>query len=200
MKERKIGLLVEGALLLVLLSSVIRLTFAPAPTVTGVLFDVQYPSGTGVPRVIEGAGQTFFVVVPGGSYKAVITNVEEALWGQSVDVWIKGTNQDGGKWQVHLYNQQVDSSGTITTDVFQIPRTAGCTIQVAYWKIGHETLNPTGPGTGHMKTYSNDTPPHGEEETVPCGGTGVPEFPIGPEAIAAVGLLSVQVIRRKQKH
>lgn len=159
----------------------------------GILSDVQYPDGTGVPEEYGGAGQTFFVVVPGGSYKAVITNVEEALWGQYVDVWIKGKNQDGTKWQIHLTNQLVETDGSITTDVFEIPETAGCTIQVAYYEIGKETANPTGPGTGHMKTYDQAGNP------VPCEGVGVPEFPFAPETIAALGLAAWTAVRRRRK-
>jgi hypothetical protein len=194
--ERKIGVLVEGALLLVLLSPVVRMTFADVGP--GILSDVQYPNGTSVPTELGGQGQTFFIVVPGGNYRVIITNVEVSLWGESVDVWIKGKNQDGSIWQVLLPGQEVTQDGTITSSEFQIPSTAGCTIQVAYYQIGHETANPTGPGTGHMKTYYDDTPPF--DNPVPCGEVGLPEFPLGPEAIAAAGLLAVLAIRRKQRH
>ena len=192
MIERKIGVLVEGALLLVLLSPVVRMTFADVGP--GILFDVQYPDGTSVPKEFGGQGQTFFIVVPGGQYKVIITDVEVSLRGTSVDVWIKGKNQDGSIWQVLLPGQGVTQDGTITSREFQIPSTAGCTIQVAYYQIGHETANPTGPGAGHMKTYDTFGNP------VPCGEVGLPEFPLGPEAIAAAGLLAVLAIRRKQRH
>lgn len=117
--------------------------------------------------------------------------------GSSVFVWIKGKNQDGSKWLVELGNQIVDGEGNIITDVFEIPETAGCTIQVAYYNIEHETANPTGPGTGHMKTYGDDEEPF--DDPVPCEGVVVPEFPLGPEAIVAAGLVTVQAARRRRR-
>jgi hypothetical protein len=184
-----------SVLLLVLLSFVTMVAFADVGP--GTLSDVQYPDGTSVPTEYGGQGQTFFIVVPGDSYQVVITDVEEALRGTLVGVWIKGKNQDGTKWQVYLPDQQVDSAGKITTGVFTIPQTAGCTIQVAYYQIGHETANPTGPGTGHMKTYYDDIEPF--DNPVPCEEVGLPEFQLGPEAIAALGLVAWIAVRRRRK-
>lgn len=184
-----------GSVLFSILMSVVTLATL-ADVGPGVLYDVQYPDGTSVPEVFGGAGQTFFIVVPGRSYRAIITNVEQGLWGQYISVWIKGKNQDGTSWQVKLENQLVDS-GTITTGVFRIPLTAGCTIQVAYYEPGKETANPTGPGTGHMKTFGDDEEPF--DNPVPCGGEVVPEFPFPPEAIAALGLIAWTAVRRRRK-
>jgi len=190
---------VKKLLLIGVLTSVMLIPLmvqvAHAGIAPGVLAHVYYSDGTEVPYVDPGGDGRRWVVVPGGSYKVNITNVE--LADGTTTVWIKGTTSTGASWKIELTNQIV-SGGEIITDVFQIPENAGCTIVVAYWRIGHLAQDVRQPGTpGHMKTYYDDEPPF--DNPVPCEAAGVPEFTLGSSIVVLLGLLAAYVVRRRQK-
>lgn len=187
------GLLAGSVLLLVLLSPITLVTFADVGP--GFLSEVLYCKGETVPIVCSGPNP-FFVVVPGGSYQVVITGITD--YTGSVSVFIKGKHQDGTPWIIELKNQII-VEGKITSDCFTIPSDAGCTIVVAYYHQGHLAAQSQGSNNpGHMKTYYDDKEPF--DNPIPCEGEKVPEFPLAPEAIAALSLVSWTAVRRRRKH
>lgn len=193
-------LLLIGVLTLVILiplTLTAQVAFSNPGIAPGVLAHVYYSDGTEVPYVEPGGDGRRWIVVPGESYYVNITNVELPDGSINITVWIKGKTTSGIGWTIELTGQSV-SGGEIITDVFQIPENAGCTIVVAYWRIGHLAQDVRQPGTpGHMKTYYDDEPPF--DNPVPCEAAGVPEFTLGSSIVVLLGLLAAYVVRRRQK-
>lgn len=189
-------LLLIGALTLaILIPLTVQVAFSNPGIAPGVLAHVYYPDGTEVPIIVPGGDGLRWIVVPGGSYKVNITNVE--LADGTITVYIKGTTNNGDSWIIKLENQVV-SGGEIISDVFEIPSDAGCTIVVAYWKPGHLAQDPIHAGTpAHMKTYYDDEEPF--DNPIPCEAPGVPELTLGSAIAVSLGLLAAYAVRRRKK-
>lgn len=188
-------LLIGVLTLAVLIPLTTQVAFSNPGVGPGVLANVYYCDGTEVPYVDPGNDGRRFVVVPGGSYKVHLTNIE--LADGTTTVYIKGTNTNGESWMIKLENQVV-SGGEIMTDCFPIDEDAGCTIVVAYSHPGHLAQDPITPGMpGHMKTYYDDVPPF--DNPVPCEAPGIPEFTLGSAIVVLLGLAAAYVVRRRKK-
>lgn len=193
------------AIFAILSAPLLMVTFANPDVGSGILSQVYVDdTSTPVPSYLAGGGQTFYVVYPGGSYKVYITNIELEFRSTLIHVYIKGKYTDGTAWNLDLGALLVLPDGSLTSPVFEIPATAGCTIQVSYKQDSgpsHETENPTKPGsTAHLVTYypGQYDPQRPEDNKVPCDGVRLPEFLVGPEVAGAIGLLALAIRRKKR--
>jgi len=193
-KSLLVGILML-AMLVPLLTLSAQVAFAEPDIAPGELTHVYKSGGILAPSTVPGGDGLRWIVVPGQSYYVHLTGVE--LSDGTTTVWIKGTTNTGVAWTIKLEDQVV-SGGEITTDLFQIPSNAGCTIVVAYWKAGHLAHDPIKPEMpGHMKTYYDDEEPY--DNPIPCEPVGAPEFPFASAMVVSLGLLAMLAVRRRQK-
>jgi len=177
------------ALLLVLLA-VPFLGRAFATVGPGILHDVKTCPKPGSSVGTDSNGM--FIVNPGGSYYVILTNIVGLP--SKIDVWIAGHHQNGDSWQIHVDAFKLEGEVEYKSDCFAIPQTAGCTITVHYYELGIVAAAESGPSqVGHMKNYYP-----GSALEVPCTGVSIPEIPLGPEVLSALGLLAISVITRKR--
>jgi len=195
-KSLLIGVLILTVLIPLLILSA-QVAFAEPDIAPGELTEVYYDGTTTlVPYIDVGGDGRRWIVVPGGLYSVHLTEVE--LPDGTTTVWIKGTDRITGEpWTIELTGQVI-TGGVITTSVFEIPETAGCTIVVAYGTIGHLAHDPIKPQMpGHMKTYYDDEPPF--DNPVPCEVYITPEFPFASAIVVSLGLLAMLAVRRRLK-